>query len=240
MIQKMSFFESCTHDHIVDGSCSNCGLDFEGSNIDMTSSYSEYHSHTDSYVAQPFENDLKSLSIPDEVKNFVIRLALACPKETHRMGVRRQQLFSYILFAYLQLGYTFEPDKIIEEMKMTKRETNMALRIVSGTSSTKISLPLVSEDGDVLSAPVVVISPIVYIENLCEENNLMENYSEILEHSRSILEKNRGLLDYNPKHMAITLIKHYLKQKGINIPKFAKNNGISESILKQHMNRIVN
>jgi hypothetical protein len=204
----------------------------------MTSSYSEYHSHFDASLIQPFEQDLKHLSIPDEIKNLVMKLALTCPKETHRMGVRKQQLFSYIYLAYLQLGYKFESDKIIEEMGMDKRKINMALRIVSGTSSADISLPIGNEEGDVLSAPVVVISPIVYIEDICKDNNLTPSFEDIYFYAKDILSKNKILLEFNPKHIAIAIVKHYLVQKKITIPKFAKNNGISESILKQHMNRI--
>jgi hypothetical protein len=234
----MSHFENCIHDTIFEGICTDCGLEIEGNYIDLTSSYSEFHSHTDSSSVQPFENDLKNLSIPDEIKHLVIQLAMSCPKETHRMGVRRQQLFSYIYLAYLQLGYKFDPDKVIEELGMTKREINMALRIISGTSSSEISLPSGGEDGEVISAPVVVISPIIYIEDICKDNNLTEHNSEILEYARFTLEKNKILYEFNPKHIAIALVKNYMNINKISIPKFAKANGISESILKQHINRI--
>jgi hypothetical protein len=145
----------------------------------MTSSYSEFHSHSDVNIIQPFENDLKSLSIPDEIKHLVVKLALSCPKETHRMGVRRQQLFSYIYLAYLQLGYNFDPDLVINELKMSKREINMALRIISGTSSSEISLPAGEQEGEVISAPIVVISPMIYIEEICKNNNLLEQLSKL-------------------------------------------------------------
>ena len=231
-------FEKCLHETIFEGICTECGLEIEGTHIDMTSSYSEYHSHTDSANIQPFENDLKNLSIPDEIKHLVVKLALSCPKETHRMGVRRQQLFSYIYLAYLQLGYNFDPDLVIDELKMSKREINMALRIISGTSSSEISLPAGEIDGEFISAPIVVISPMIYVEDICKNNGLEEKKDEIISHSKKILSKDKILYEFNPKHIAIALVKHYLLANKVNIPKFAKNNGISESILKQHMNRI--
>jgi transcription initiation factor TFIIIB Brf1 subunit/transcription initiation factor TFIIB len=234
----MSIFDNCTHKSIFEGVCNDCGLEISGCHIDMTSSYSEYHSHTDNIVAKPFEQDLKNLSIPDEVKNLVIQLAMSCPKETHRMGVRRQHLFSFIYLAYLQLGYKFDHNKLVEELKMTKREINMALRIISGTSSSEISLPAGEQEGEVISAPIVVISPMIYIEELCKNNNLIEQKDEIIVHAKKILAKDKILYEFNPKHIAVALVKHYLNQQKVNIPKFAKNNGISESILKQHMNRI--
>jgi hypothetical protein len=241
----MSIFEKCTHKTIFEGVCNDCGMEISGCHIDMTSSYSEFHSHTDTLTIKPFEQDLKNLSIPDEIKNLVIQLAMSCPKETHRMGVRRQQLFSYIYLAYLQLGYKFDHNKITEELKMTKREINMALRIVSGTSSADISLPAGNKEGEVLSAPVVVISPIIYIEDICKNNNLNHLYEEIHSESKKLLDINKTLLEFNPKHMAIALVKHYINQKDKTEPgfaklfsKFAKNNGISDSILKQHMNSI--
>jgi hypothetical protein len=234
----MSMFDSCPHTNISDGACVDCGLEISGLNMDMTSTYSEYHSHFDSSNIQPFENDLKMLTIPEEIKNLVVKLALSCPKETHRMGVRKQQLFSYIYLAYLQLGNNFDPDSVIEELRMSQREKNMALRIVSGASSADISMPM-AEEGEALSAPVVVISPVVYIKDICKENGLSEQIETIIIESKMILSKNKILFEFKPKHIAIALVKHYMNANKINIPKFAKNNGISESILKQHMNRIM-
>ena len=232
--------EYCTHPSVDEGVCNECGMEVfgtsNGTHIDMSSTYSEYHSYMDVNSAQPFEADLKSIDIPDEVKNLVISLASSCPRETHRMGVRRQQLFSYIYLAYLQLGFKFDPDKIRAEMKMSQREVNMALRIISGTSSTYIPLPM--QDSEPLSAPIVVISPIVYLEDICKANNLSEHLPEISKMAKEILAKKKILLEYNPKHIAISLIKHYMNTINVNIPKFAKANGISDSILKQHLTRI--
>jgi hypothetical protein len=57
--------------------------------------------------------------------------------------------------------------------------------------------------------------------------------------TKTILDKNKILLEFNPKHIAISLVKHFMNINNINIPKFAKNNGISDSILKQHVSRIM-
>jgi hypothetical protein len=234
--------EDCVHETIYNGVCTDCGIEVQGiSNgtyIDMNSSYSEFHSFMDSNISQPFEADLKTLNIPQDVKILVLKLASTCPKETHRMGVRRQQIFSYIYLAYLQLGIKFDPEKLREEMKMTQREVNMALRIISGTSSVEIPLPT-NDDDDPMSAPVVVISPLVYLEEICKNNGMESDYDEINDMSKTILDKNKILLEFNPKHIAISLVKHFMTLNNINIPKFAKNNGISDSILKQHVNRIV-
>lgn len=233
--------ELCEHPSIYNGVCNDCGMEINATqnstHIDMSSTFSEYHSYIDSNNTLPFENDLKDLSIPEEVKNMVMTLASSCPKETHRMGVRRQQLFSYIYLAYLKLGYKFDPEKIKTEMKMNQREVNMALRIVSGTSSIDIPLPL-NDDSDPISAPVVVIPPTNYLEDICKKNNLEESYEEILAMTKTILSKNKMLYEYNPKHIAISLVKYYMNKNGINISKFAKLNGISDSILKQHLSKI--
>jgi hypothetical protein len=233
--------QNCRHTSVYEGICNECGIELNGTSngtfIDMKSSYSEYHTYTDAIQSQPFEADLRNINIPDEVKNLVINLASSCPRETHRMGVRRQQLFSYIYLAYLQLGYKFDPDAIRTEMKMSQREINMALRIISGTSSIDIPLP-VSDEAEPLSAPVVVISPIVYLEDVCNNNNLSSHIEEITKLSKEILDKNKILFEYNPKHIAITLVKHYMNIKGIGMAKFSKNNGISDSILKQHLVRV--
>lgn len=235
--------DKCSHEEIIDGICNFCGLEVYGTScgtfIDMSSTYSDSHSYMDTNNNQPFESDLKNLSVPDEVKSLVITLANSCPRETHRMGVRRQQLFSYIYLAYLQLGYNFDPEKLRLEMNMNQREVNMALRIISGTSSIEIPLP-VMENEEPISAPVVVISPIIYLEDICTDNNIEKYYEEIHDFAKDILNKNKILFEFNPKHIAISLVKCYLSKLNINIQKFAKNNNISDSILKQHVNRINN
>ncbi len=234
--------EHCSHDSINDGVCDDCGMEIggtaNGTYIEMNSIYSECHSYMDINSSQPFESDLKLLDIPVEVKNLVMKLASTCPKETHRMGVRRQQLFSYIYLAYLQLGIKFDPEKLREMMKMNQREINMALRIISGTSSVGIPLPTNGYENDPISAPIVVISPIIYLEELCKNNNLESYTEDIIRVSKSILDRNKILLEFNPKHMAISLIRYYLLELDINIPKFAKSNGISDSILKNYVSRI--
>ena len=234
--------ESCKHSNIYDGACVECGMEVygtsSGTHIEMNSKYSEHHSYVDSNSNQPFETDLKTLNIPTEIKALVMNLASSCPRETHRMGVRRQQLFAYIYLAYLQLGFKFDPEKLREEMKMTQREVNMALRIISGTSSVDIPLPT-TENAEPISAPVVVISPLVYIEDVCELNGIKEHINNVSELTKVILEKNKLLFEYNPKHVAVAIVKYYLSTIGVNVPKFVKNNGISDSILKQHIGKIV-
>lgn len=233
--------DSCSHDYIIEGVCNRCGLEVyatsNGTFIDMSSTYSNCHSYMDSNTVQPFESDLRGLTIPEDVKTLVITLANSCPRETHRMGVRRQQLFSYIYLAYLQLGYKFDPEKLRQEMNMNQREVNMALRIISGTSSIEIPLPMINE-AEPISAPVVVISPIIYLEDICQDNKIEEHYDKIFTFSKELLDKNRILLEFNPKHIAVSLVKCYLNQIGVNVQKFAKINSISDSILKQHVNRI--
>ena len=226
--------ETCPHPSVEDGFCTECGIEFTDAKIDMSSSYSEYHSYVDGNAPLPFEADLKNLNIPEEVKTTVIALASSCPRETHRMGVRRQQLFAYIYIAYLQLGYKFDPDKIKEKLSMTQREVNMALRIISGTSSLNIPVSG-SADAAPLSVPIVVISPLIYLEDICKLNGVEESYEEIQKMAKVLLEKNKLLLEYNPKHIATAMVRHYLNLNKVNIPKFAKNNGISDSILKQHI-----
>ena len=233
--------ESCSHANIYDGVCLECGMEVygtsNGTHIEMSSKYSEHHSYVDSNNSQPFETDLKSLNLPTEIKAMVMNLANSCPRETHRRGVRRQQLFAYIYLAYLQLGFDFDPEKLRTDMKMTQREVNMALRIISGTSSVDIPLPT-NEDSEPISAPVVVISPIIYIEDVCKHNNVLDHKDEVMKLAKFVLSKNKILLEYNPKHVAVSIVRYYLNSININIPKYVKSNGISDSIMKQHLVRI--
>jgi hypothetical protein len=121
---------------------------------------------------------------------------------------------------------------------MSQRETNMALRIISGTSSAEISLPLNENDGEVLSVPVVVISPTHFLEDICIFNNLQDHQGEIMKVAKQILATKKILLEFNPKDVALAIVKYYMNLNDLSISKFAKNNKISDSILKKHISRI--
>ena len=57
--------ETCTHTNVYNGVCYGCGLEVfatnNGTHIDMSSTFSEYHSYLDSNNPQPFESDLKTI-----------------------------------------------------------------------------------------------------------------------------------------------------------------------------------
>jgi hypothetical protein len=227
--------ETCVHENTVHGICVDCGLCLGGASggsyLDMDVDFTQSHQYSGSVPMTYFEKDLKPLPIPDDVKALVIQMAQSNIQDVHRMGIRRQQLFSYIYLAYLQLGQRLDPQRVAEHLGMNQRDINLALRVVSATSSTNIPLP--KQNNTYMAAPIVVISPLNYIEEVCQHNGLQNYVSEVQTLAHRILNASSSLLEQKPKHVAVAIVKYYMDLNAYSIPSnFAKNNGLSPLTLK--------
>jgi 2-phospho-L-lactate transferase/gluconeogenesis factor (CofD/UPF0052 family) len=129
------------------------------------------------------------------------------------MGKRKTQLFVYLYLAHLRLRGSIEPQKIADELKMTEKQLNEATKIVSGVSNTPMPLPKV--DGETLSAPVVVISPLSYLNSLCMILGINDTCSKIKEFGAKIISKNPMLLESAPDQVAIGIVKYYMETHNI-------------------------
>lgn len=227
--------ESCVHENTVHGICTDCGLCLGGASgesyLDMDVDFTVTHQYSGSVHMTYFEKDLKPLPIPENVKALVIQMAQSNNQDVHRMGIRRQQLFSYIYLAYLQLGQTLDPEKLAEHLGMSQRDINLALRVVSATSSTNIPLP--KQNNTYMAAPIVVISPLNYIEEVCQQNGLQNHVSKVQYLAHRVLKASTSLLEQKPKHVAIAIVKYYMDLNAYStVGNFAKDNGLSASTLK--------
>jgi hypothetical protein len=225
----------CIHRSITAGECDDCGLCIGGSTnatlVDLTSG--EGYSLSTAAKNPSFLADLKSLDIPEKVKSAALTLASSTNNEIHRMGVRKQLLFGFVYLAYLQLGHRLKPEELALKIGISASDLSQALRLVNGTSSSGVK-------SSEITAPVVVISPLDYIENYCYKYNLAKNIKSIIEYAEKILKADRfhQLLSRKPNDVAIAMIKHYVIINDIEMIKNFYILDISSNILKQRLKDI--
>lgn len=198
--------DHCDHTINDEGICTKCGM--------MTESFSVETQPSQKTKYRSFEPDLARLSFDQDIKSEVIRIASSVSEDQiHRMGKRTTQLFVYLYLAHLRLRGSIEPQKIAEELKMTEKQLNEATKIVSGVSNTPMPLPKIG--GETLSAPVVIISPLAYLNNLCMQLGINDTCSKIREFGAKIIAKNPLLLEQSPDQVAIGIIKYYMETHNI-------------------------
>lgn len=198
--------DHCEHTINDEGVCTKCGM--------MTESFSTEIQPSQKTKYRSFEPDLAKLSFDQDIKSEVIRIASSVSEDQiHRMGKRTTQLFVYLYLAHLRLRGSIEPQKIAEELKMSEKQLNEATKIVSGVSNTPMPLPKIG--GETLSAPVVIISPLAYLNSLCMQLGINDTCSKIKDFGAKIIAKNPLLLEQSPDQVAIGIIKYYMETHNI-------------------------
>lgn len=234
------FLGDCDCENIINGCCEDCGRHTvdskDGSYIDSNQSFTLKHQ----YTAAPkviFEDEIKALNIPEEVKALAIKIANSSVQKTHRNAVRRKQIFAYVYFAFSQCNLSFSPKDVAKQLKLSNPEINRALQMVSGSSQVRIPLPV--QNNVPMALPIVVISPKTYIQSVCIKNNISSEFEQIYKLAEYIMDNDTQeaayLLEQNPEHVAIAIAKLYLDNKNIKTPQFAKINEISDLVLKNRL-----
>lgn len=221
----------CEHLEIENNNCLNCGYVFEY--------FSNCKKKVNINKNINFEKELCNLEIPLEIKQWVIRKSAISKRRITRMGCRKQILFAYLYLAYLDLKYeNFKPENLIKILGITKKNTiGIALKYVSGISA--VLLP--QGNDDIMTASLVIISPIIYIEEILQKLSKTEFLEEILKFCEENLKNNELLYEENPEIMAISMVKYFLDLKKIKIVKyytiFNKNQSIIKNIIKTHFEK---
>jgi hypothetical protein len=87
--------------------------------------------------------------------------------------------------------------------------------------------------------PIVIISPVSFIDSICKNNDISEHCDEIKRITREILEKNDSLYSSRPEYVSYAIVKRYAEKHGIILKSFSKKNKISDNALKRTTNDIV-
>lgn len=176
-----------------------------------------------------FEKELSVISIPSEIKQWVIRKSSLAKKQINRMGCRKQILFAYIYLAYLDLEYLdFKPNKLIDILNISKKNVGLALKYASGISS----LLLPQSEDDKLTSSLVVISPSIYIYEILEKINKLEHFPNLKGTCDMLLEKNELLYEENPELMALAIVKHYFDILNVKLYKYHSHFKKTQSVIK--------
>ena len=218
------FAEDCEHE-FFNNVCQKCNLVMEN-NFD--------NKYTDTENAK----DINKYSIIDQLQGIpedVIKLAKRnIIKKQNETGKKvrndKKQTFIQVYEAMIEKGCKLDPNIITKQLKLGKKETNWCIKEVTKTSL----VPSVHEEVN-KQISIVILSPIAYIPNLCQNNNIQAHEKRITKLTEKILEEKDILFSSKPEYVACGIVKKYCMKEGINIKSFSRKNGISDNALKKAM-----
>jgi len=82
------------------------------------------------------------------------------------------------------------------------------------------------------------MSPIAYIDSICERNSLDTMKEEIKKLAKYIMSEKDILYSSRPEYVACGIIKRFCDSRNINTKSFSKMNNISDNALKKIINDI--
>lgn len=216
------FAEDCEH-NFKNNICQKCNLVIENN-------FDEKYTDTDHI------KDNNKYSIIDQLKDIpeeIIRLAKRnIIKKQNETGDKirndKKQTFIQVYEASIESGYKIAPTIITKQLGLGKKETNWCIKQVSKTSL----VPSVHEEVN-KQISIVILSPVTYIHNLCENNNIQAHEKKLIKLTEKILEEKDILFSLKPEYIACGIVKKYCMKEGIVIKSFSKKNGISDNALKK-------
>lgn len=209
---------TCEHINVYEGMCVDCRLYMSSSRmtIDLTDSYSMNNERKQNLHMGKFYEKFKNADgIPETVKTWVQQKAISAPQITHRAGCREQILYAYVYLAYLSLGYEFDPKEIAVELNISKKNIKQGIKLAAGISP--ICLPQACDD--IITAPIVIISPVIYLEEQLKMIKLEKKLKSVRKIAEKALKKNILLYEEKPNIMSLAFIEYYILKKKLNINK---------------------
>ena len=211
----------CEH-NIQDNECIICGLIVE----DFFDT-KEYYSSNYPKISTNKITILDNMKIPDNVREKVLENMSNKQKQTGKK-VRNdcKNTFIEIYNAYLQCGIkNFDPNYISKQLKLSRKDVNWCLKVTSGTCLRILDYNTFTS--------IVIISPIAYVDMLCEKNNIIKHKNTIETLVKTILEKKNILYSSRPEYVVCAIIKKFCEKNKITIKSFTKINNISDNALKK-------
>ena len=220
----------CAHEDVVDGECTNCGL-IIGEGYDFSTEFSKNYT----------KMNTTKISIIDSIEGIppqVISKAkynIQTNQEESGKKIRNDAKNTFIVLynSYLELGINFKPHELALKLGLSRKDINWCLKVSSGTSLSKKN---VSDDNKY--QPIVIISPISFIDSICKNNEMSDHCDEIKRITREILEKKDILYSSRPEYVSYAIVKKYSENHGIPLKSFSKKNNISDNALKKTINDI--
>ena len=162
----MNSDQACQH-NIVNNICTICGLYLEDS-FDIKSenirNCSRYYQGKTSIL-----DNLKNYP-PDVIKKTRQNISRKQGESGKKIRNDAKNTFIQLYEAFLDCGYSdFDPYKVSKDLKLSRKDVNLCLKILSGTSL----VPSMHEESNFAS--IVIISPLSYIKDICERNNIIDH-----------------------------------------------------------------
>ena len=222
----MEVYDECQHQINGNGSCSKCGMVFDNSyditeeNIKNCSSrFQNRNSVLDNLKGHPKEIILKA-------RQNILRIESETGKKVRN---DKKNTFIQMYNAYIDCGYNFNIKKLAKDLELDRKAVNLCKKKISGTS---LVLNHYQENN---FASIVIVSPVSYIKEICEKNNLLDHLENITEKTKDILIKKDILFSFRPNYIAYGIVKLYCEKNKINIKHLTKNSDISDNALKKNM-----
>lgn len=226
----MEDLDDCVHDEIVEGVCENCGL-IVGEGYDFSTEFSKNYTKMNTTKVSIIDT---IEGIPKEVIDRAkINIEMKLEENGKKIRNDAKNTFIVLYNAYLELGLDFKPHDLAEKLGLNRKDVNWCLKVSSGTSLTKSNI---SEDNKY--QPIVIISPVSFIDSICKNNDISEHCEEIKKITREILEQNDSLYSSRPEYVSYAIVKQYAEKHGMTLKSFSKKNKISDNALKRTTNDI--
>lgn len=228
------------------GQCYQCGMYITCTNDVMKVDGENISSYVVLQSTVSYE-EIKNLTcISEELKALALDILQEYGKGSTRESIHRQEMFAAIYNAFVQKiskgeVIPFDPQEVAHELGLSTREYNSATRSLTGIAKEEKLLKLCKN----MDSCNFAISPMIYIEDLCEKNKLSNHRDKICDLMRKILiidrdYNQRRLLSRKPKNVALALLKMYITSTpNVIYPhKFSTFNKISDNVLKTEIAKI--
>lgn len=221
--------DECEHIDVIDDICNDCGL-IVNEGFEFSCNYSMNYTRTS--ASKP--------SIIDTMEGIPLNVIETAQKNIRTniqngKKIRNDSKNAFIVLynAYLETNTNFNPQYLASKLGLNRKDVNWCLKVSSGTSLSKTN---VSHENKYF--PIVIISPISFIDSICDNNGLEKYCESIKTITRQILSQKDILYSSRPEYVSYAIVKKYTEYHDIPIKSFSKKNNISDNALKRSINDI--
>ena len=227
----ITLLEDCEHLYCNDGYCETCGT-IMGPKIDYEINYNEGISKSKNGSNFNYENEIDKIEgTSDDFKKALLDKL----NTGHTDNRQSNKSFNFFCAAYVtgvEMG-EIKPDVVAGKLEMKSKTVNKSLRAISGTGFKTFK----DNNGKVLVIPVVSISPIDIVEEICNEvdkDKLGPHIDKIKKIISDVIKVNATVLNDKPRYVAAGFIKFYCQKEGISIKDIGIKALISNPTLNQY------
>ena len=214
--------DNCEHD-FLDNVCQKCNLYIE-------SFFDKKHSNLENIRDTNKYNLIDQLvNVPPKIISIAKKNIMRKQNETgKKVRNDKKQTFIQVYEAIIESRINFDPSIVTKQLGLGKKEINWCIKEVSQTSL----VPSIHEE---VSQPIyiVIVSPIVYIEDICKKTGIENHKNKLLKITEDIMDKKDVLYSFKPNYIACGIVKSYCIKNNLNIKAFSRKNNISDNALNK-------